>query len=435
MLKAIRRLWKIIKQLVKQHTRPTTTAIAIDSLSDLKRSRIDLIIENAMLRQQLIVLKRQVKRPQLTQGDRLRLVFLANLTRFWQHELHIVQPDTLLRWHRDLFCKYWRRKSKSHQRLSSSSNRFPDTISFGGQNAFAESYWSWGSRSANAPFRSICPKNEKKQVRPGTPSWKPMPVKPGLVTSLLFTTCSFDHCTSLWSLIFRTVELCMLPSPNHLPMNGLPSSSGKLHLGELGQSIWSVTGTRSLVHILQQPPVGSKYWRHQYVLPKQIHFVSASLVVWSENVWTTYSFYIAINSIALWRSTSITSIAPDHIKVLDSRSPMHSLNIKTDLGLSANLLEGLLIPPFWVGFITLTNGLLSRQTDLTPRLTPDYNYGHQQSNDNPFLFGWDSKISIFSASLPIGFWCNHFLVWKLRIYWYMNWGKLNKQNVKSLWTS
>jgi len=116
MLKAIRRLWKIIKQLVKQHTRPTTTAIAIDSLSDLKRNRIDLIIENAMLRQQLIVLKRQVKRPQLTQGDRLRLVFLANLTRFWQHELHIVQPDTLLRWHRDLFRKYWRRKSKSKQR-------------------------------------------------------------------------------------------------------------------------------------------------------------------------------------------------------------------------------------------------------------------------------------------------------------------------------
>lgn len=75
MLKAIRRLWKIKKQLVKQHTRPTTTAIAIDSLSDLKRSRIDLLIENAMLRQQLIVLKRQVKQPQLTQGDRLRLVF------------------------------------------------------------------------------------------------------------------------------------------------------------------------------------------------------------------------------------------------------------------------------------------------------------------------------------------------------------------------
>ena len=42
---------------------------------------------NAMLRQQLIVLNRQVKRPQLTQGDRLRLVLLARLTGFWQHAL------------------------------------------------------------------------------------------------------------------------------------------------------------------------------------------------------------------------------------------------------------------------------------------------------------------------------------------------------------
>ncbi len=74
MLKAIHRLWKAIKQLVKQHTRPTTTVIAIGSLADMKRSRWDLIIENAILRQQITVLKRQVMRPQLTQGDRVRVV-------------------------------------------------------------------------------------------------------------------------------------------------------------------------------------------------------------------------------------------------------------------------------------------------------------------------------------------------------------------------
>jgi len=66
MFKAIHHLWKAIKQLIKQHTRPTTASIAVGSLSDLKRSRRDLVIENAMLRQQLIVLKRQGKRPQLT---------------------------------------------------------------------------------------------------------------------------------------------------------------------------------------------------------------------------------------------------------------------------------------------------------------------------------------------------------------------------------
>ena len=85
MLNAIPRPWKIIKQLFKQHTRPTTTAIAIGSLLDLKRSRRVLIIENAMLRQQLIVLKRQIKRPKLTQGDRFRRpVTAGKLSTMWQ---------------------------------------------------------------------------------------------------------------------------------------------------------------------------------------------------------------------------------------------------------------------------------------------------------------------------------------------------------------
>jgi putative transposase len=88
----------------------------VGSLSDPRRSRKDLIIENTMLRQQLIVLNRQVKRRQLTQGDRLRIVLLARLTEFWQQALHIVQPDTLLRWHRDLFRRYWRRKSMPEKR-------------------------------------------------------------------------------------------------------------------------------------------------------------------------------------------------------------------------------------------------------------------------------------------------------------------------------
>jgi hypothetical protein len=43
-----------------------------------------------MLRQQLIFLRRQVKRPKLTYGDRIRLVLLARFARYWQYALHIV---------------------------------------------------------------------------------------------------------------------------------------------------------------------------------------------------------------------------------------------------------------------------------------------------------------------------------------------------------
>ncbi len=66
-----------IKQAIKKFTKPTTATIAAGALSDLPRSRADLIAENAMLRQQLIVLKRQVKRPKLMAGDRTRLVLLS----------------------------------------------------------------------------------------------------------------------------------------------------------------------------------------------------------------------------------------------------------------------------------------------------------------------------------------------------------------------
>lgn len=100
----------------KRWTKPSTASIAAGALTDMTRSRADLIAENAMLRQQLVVLMRQVKRPQLTNGDRIRLVLLARAIRYWQYALHLVQPDTLLRWHRDLFRLYWRRKSRKRER-------------------------------------------------------------------------------------------------------------------------------------------------------------------------------------------------------------------------------------------------------------------------------------------------------------------------------
>ena len=84
-------------------------------LSDPTRSRSDLIAENALLRQQLIVIQRQVKRPVLTGSDRFLLVLFARFTKFWKQARHIVQPNTLLRWHRDLFRFYWRLKSKRKQ--------------------------------------------------------------------------------------------------------------------------------------------------------------------------------------------------------------------------------------------------------------------------------------------------------------------------------
>ncbi|MGZ3629894.1 MAG: integrase core domain-containing protein, partial [Ktedonobacteraceae bacterium] len=90
-----------------------TSSLPLGTLADLARSKSELVAENALLRQQLIILKRQVRRPACTKRDRLLLVLLARAVRAWKQTLFIVQPETLLRWHRELFRLYWKRGSKA----------------------------------------------------------------------------------------------------------------------------------------------------------------------------------------------------------------------------------------------------------------------------------------------------------------------------------
>jgi hypothetical protein len=76
MIEATINAWKQLvshlKQLIKQYTNPLTTGLVTGTLSDKTRSRVDPIAENALLRQRLIVLRRQVKRPLLTRPERTR---------------------------------------------------------------------------------------------------------------------------------------------------------------------------------------------------------------------------------------------------------------------------------------------------------------------------------------------------------------------------
>ncbi len=99
----------------KQWTEPAKTNQVVSSLADLSRSKAALIAENMFLRQQLIVLERQVVRPQLKRRDRQILVLLANSIYRWNDALMVVKPDTLVEWHRQGFRLYWRRKSRARQ--------------------------------------------------------------------------------------------------------------------------------------------------------------------------------------------------------------------------------------------------------------------------------------------------------------------------------
>jgi putative transposase len=94
----------------------STGRLAVAASADLGRSKPALIAENAFLRQQLIVLNRHTARPRLTPLDRFLLVVLASRARFWRSALLIVQPDTVLRWHRQGFRLLWKVRSRTTSR-------------------------------------------------------------------------------------------------------------------------------------------------------------------------------------------------------------------------------------------------------------------------------------------------------------------------------
>jgi hypothetical protein len=75
--------------------------------------RLSLAVENVALRQQLAVYKHSVKRPKLRPRDRVFWVWLSRLWSNWRSALAIVQPETVIQWHRQGFKLYWRWKSQA----------------------------------------------------------------------------------------------------------------------------------------------------------------------------------------------------------------------------------------------------------------------------------------------------------------------------------
>jgi hypothetical protein len=93
--------------------KPAKSSLILNILNDVTRSKPQLLAENALLRQQLIVINRQVKKPKFTALDRLLLVGLASKVQTWKQALLIVKPDTLLHWHRQGFKLFWKFKSRT----------------------------------------------------------------------------------------------------------------------------------------------------------------------------------------------------------------------------------------------------------------------------------------------------------------------------------
>jgi len=87
-------------------------SLLLGLLRDLFRPRLDLLVENLSLRQQILVLERTNPRPLITELDRTFWVLLSRLWADWRRPLRIVQPDTVIAWHRRVWRFWWRWKCR-----------------------------------------------------------------------------------------------------------------------------------------------------------------------------------------------------------------------------------------------------------------------------------------------------------------------------------
>src|SRR5947209_17590659 len=91
----------VARTLVFVIVRRVLGLVGLGSASDAKD------VEIAVLRHQLMVLRRQVARPRYTPQDRLVLAVLARLLPRERWPVFLVTPSTLLRWHRELVARRW----------------------------------------------------------------------------------------------------------------------------------------------------------------------------------------------------------------------------------------------------------------------------------------------------------------------------------------
>lgn len=98
-------------------------------------------IENAALRMQIAAFQRKRKRPLLTTLDRVFWITLRTLWSDWRHPLLCVQADTVVRWHRERFCKFWARLSKPQRRRRGRPGTAAELRRFIEQMATANPLW------------------------------------------------------------------------------------------------------------------------------------------------------------------------------------------------------------------------------------------------------------------------------------------------------
>ena len=92
-----------------------TFGLLFGTILRLFRARRNLLLENLVLRQQLVALKRKHPRPRLGEFDKMFWVLARRFWSCWKQSLILVTPETVVRWHRAGFRVYWRLISRARK--------------------------------------------------------------------------------------------------------------------------------------------------------------------------------------------------------------------------------------------------------------------------------------------------------------------------------
>jgi putative transposase len=112
------------------------------------------------LRQQRLVLRRNAQRPAMTRTDRRLLVLLAARVWTWRQAPLLVQPETLLRWHRAGCRAPWRPKSHPGPGLPP---LLAETVAF--LRAMAVGNPLWGGERIRGELAKLGPRVAKRTMQ------------------------------------------------------------------------------------------------------------------------------------------------------------------------------------------------------------------------------------------------------------------------------
>lgn len=177
-------------------TTPAEPGVVVGAVADLVCGRPTLIAENAFLRQRLIILRRSVKRPHCTPTDRTLLVLLASRLRAWHQALLIVQPEAVLRWHRQ-GCRLFRLR-KSRPRSAPQPKVASETIALIREMAAAN--WLWGAERIRGELRKL-----GIRVATTTVQRHLSDARPSRRGGQLWATFLRDHAGEIWACDFLPV--------------------------------------------------------------------------------------------------------------------------------------------------------------------------------------------------------------------------------------